>query len=198
MSSFPPLGKEVAMTWAVNQPQHRFGRQSAQATGVGASIHVGWTGMLTVLLGAWAGIVAFVGPAFGYRATTSSSWQWTTTNWLLHLVPGAMAVAAGLVLLGLVARGTSFGRGLLGLAALAVVVAGAWLVIGPALWPWFESSAAYGPFTNAQTSFANQLGANLGPGVLLAVLGGMALKETVIGHRVTSTVEPEGGGSPVA
>ena len=53
-----------------------------------------------MLVGAWAGIVAFVGPEFAYRPTSASAWQWTTANWLLHLVPGAMAVAGGLAAVG--------------------------------------------------------------------------------------------------
>jgi hypothetical protein len=47
------------------------------------------------------------------------------------------------------------------------------LVIGPALWPVFESGSPYGPAATAQTSFTNQIGANLGPGLLLVLLGAM-------------------------
>jgi hypothetical protein len=64
-------------------------------------------------------------------------------------------------------------RSMLRLAALVIIAAGAWLVIGPALWPVFESGSPYGPAATAQTSFTNQIGANLGPGLLLVVLGAM-------------------------
>jgi hypothetical protein len=172
------------MTWAVNRPRHgqRWEDATLPATGTGGAVRAGWAGLLTVLLGAWGAIVAFVGPEFGYRATATGSWQWTTTNWLLHLVPGAVGVVAGLLILSWAPGWASArARGALGLAALLTVAAGAWFVIGPALWPWFESSAAYGPASDAQTSFVNQVGANLGPGILLAVLGGMALKTATTG-----------------
>jgi hypothetical protein len=187
------------MTWAVNQPgAHRLQQPGVSTMGTSRPIHIGWAGALTVLLGAWGAIVAFVGPEFGYRATTTASWQWTTTNWLLHLVPGALAVVAGLALLGLVAGTTRLSRAVLAFAALATIVAGAWLVVGPALWPWFESSAAYGPARDAQTSFANQVGANLGPGLLLAVLGGMALKETLVAGRTITSYPAEDADQAVA
>jgi hypothetical protein len=67
----------------------------------------------------------------------------------------------------------------MGLAALLLLAAGAWFVIGPALWPTFQSSPPFATDVGAWTSFWNQLGANLGPGVLLAVLGGMALKASI-------------------
>jgi hypothetical protein len=130
-------------------------------------------GLLAALLGAWAGIVAFVGPEFGYRPTSAASWQWTTANWLLHLVPGAVAVGAGLVVLAMARAVTPASRGLLRLAALCIVCAGAWLVVGPALWPVFESGRPYAAAASAQMSFTHQIGANLGPGILLVLLGGM-------------------------
>ncbi|MCL2394597.1 MAG: hypothetical protein FWC87_07915 [Acidimicrobiaceae bacterium] len=184
------------MTWAVNHPNRQQRLGSTTWTAAGATtrpVRVPWVGFLIALLGAWAGIVAFVGPAFGYEATATSTWQWTTANWLLHLIPGAMALVAGL---GILAWTTDWGslraRGVLAIAALLAIVAGGWLVIGPALWPWFQSSPAYGPAADAGTSFLHQVGANLGPGLLLAMLGGMALKTALAARRMA------GGGEPVA
>jgi hypothetical protein len=120
-----------------------------------------------------------VGPSFGYQPTSATTWQWTTNNWLLHLLPAAVAFAAGLMILSVTParRAAAVTSGsLLGLAALLLIASGAWFVIGPALWPTFQSSQAFATGTTAWTSFWNQLGANLGPGVLLAVFGGMALK----------------------
>jgi hypothetical protein len=122
----------------------------------------------------------FVGPYFGYRPTSATTWQWTTNNWLLHLLPGAVAVVGGLMVLAASPLRRAGRAGApLGLAALLLVAAGAWFVIGPALWPTFQSSPPFATGTGAWTSFWNQLGANLGPGVLLAALGGMALKASL-------------------
>ena len=46
-------------------------------------IRIGAMATLVILLGAWAALVAFIGPSFDYQATSTSSWRWTTTNWLL-------------------------------------------------------------------------------------------------------------------
>jgi hypothetical protein len=152
-----------------------------------------------MLLAAWGGIAAFVGPEFGYRPTTASSWQWTTTNWLLHLVPGAVGVAAGLLIMSR-APARAGSRGLQWLGALGALVAGAWFVLGPSAWPIFESSPAYHAAFSARAEFLNHLGANLGPGFLLAVLGGMALKTglTNLPGAVAAPSAPMGAAVPTA
>ncbi|MGH9055959.1 MAG: hypothetical protein ACRDYY_08885, partial [Acidimicrobiales bacterium] len=135
------------MTVAVNQPSHGrlFGRSGVvTSTGVRATVRplgVSGVGLLGLLLAAWGGISVFVGPLFGYDPTTTSAWDWTTQNWLLHLIPGACGVFAGLVILGS-APGRRVGRiggGGIGLAALLMLGAGIWFVIGPAVWPLFET-----------------------------------------------------------
>jgi hypothetical protein len=145
-------------------------------------------GVLIAFLGAWVAVVAFVGPEFGYRATASASWQWTTTNWLLHLLPGAVAVLAGLIILGRAHSGS--GRGV-GFAGLLAALAGAWLILGPSLWPWLEASHAYLPTADAGTSFLRQAGANLAPGILLVAFGSMVLRAAHPG-RVRALVGADG------
>jgi hypothetical protein len=130
----------------------------------------------------------FVGPDFGYRPTSAGTWVWTTQNWLLHLLPGAVAVFAGLMILSASPSRRHDGTGApIGLAALLLIASGAWFVIGPALWATFESGQPFATGTSAETSFLNQLGSSLGPGLLLAVLGGMALKAVMA--RPAATVE---------
>jgi hypothetical protein len=159
-------------------------------------IRIGAMATLVILLGAWAALVAFIGPSFDYQATSTSSWQWTTTNWLLHLVPGAVAFAGGLLILALWPRTSAAARGLYRLVTLAVVAAGAWLVIGPAVWPVIESSSAYGPSDSAWTSFLHQVGANLGPGLLIVFLAGMLLE--AMAAKVATTRVATTAVSPVA
>jgi hypothetical protein len=180
------------MTLAVDQPQHRheWVRRSEVVTpsGIRATVRplgAAGVGLMSALLGAWAALCVFIGPYFDYRPTSATTWQWTTNNWLLHLLPGAVALAAGLMIMTLSPVRRAGGvRSALGLAALLLAAAGAWFVIGPALWPTFQSSPAYATGTGVWTSFWNQLGANLGPGVLLAFLGGMALKAGIARPRV--------------
>ncbi|MHB1535583.1 MAG: hypothetical protein ACYC1D_13435, partial [Acidimicrobiales bacterium] len=141
--------------------------------------------MFTLLVGAWGAIIAFIGPLIGYRADGSHSWTWTTNHWLLHLVPGAVAVVAGLMILSRAGGRRATTRSPFGLAGLLAVVAGAWFVIGPALWPVFESGPVFGPAGSHIAAFANAAGSSLGPGLLLAVLGGMALKSVTRDREVS-------------
>lgn len=191
------------MTWTIEQTQRhrRFVRnrrmETLPAVGVRAwarPLGAAGVGLWTLLLAAWGGISVFVGPLFGYRPTSSSAWDWTMQNWLLHLVPGAVGVFAGLVMLGTMGSRGEGRRGVLGLASLLTVAAGAWFVIGPAAYHWFESTAAFAQAGSARRDFLNQLGSNLGPGVLLAVLGGMALKAGTANPKVV--LERDGEAPP--
>ena len=190
------------MTWAIDHPRHGHGtrRRSAVMTDTGVlaaarPIGASVVGVLTALAAAWGGISAFVGPEFGYQPTAQQSWIWSTPNWLLHLVPGAVGLFAGLLILGLSpARGVGRQSGLT-FAALVAMACGAWFVIGPAVWPMFESSSPYMTGVSDSTNFVNQLGANLGPGLVLALLAGMALKAGISVPRV-SLVQEEVAVSP--
>ena len=174
------------MALALEHPRrHRwFGRRRAVERGVapaGAAARVhplgaGGVGLWTVLLAAWGGISVFVGPLFGYHPTSQTSWDWTTQNWLLHALPGAAGVLAGLMMLGMIgARG--FGRRSgISLAAVLALAGGAWFVIGPVAYRIIASGTAYAQSSSAWDNFWHQIGANLGPGVMLLMLGGMALK----------------------
>jgi hypothetical protein len=151
-------------------------------------------GLLGALVGAWGAISVFVSPDFGYQPTSTSSWSWTTQNWLLHLVPGAVAVFAGVAIMSVTPRrrrGSGLGAPI-GLAALLMAAAGAWFVIGPALWATFESGQPFAAGTSAGTSFVNQVGSSLGPGLLLALLAGMALK-AVMARPAVAAVDPMAG-----
>ena len=177
------------MAWAIDQPKRQYWRRSQVVAPGGARVSArplgaGAIGFLTVLVAAWAGISAFVGPDFGYRPTTASAWHWTTANWLLHLVPGAVGVFAGLLMLGATASAGAGRRSGYTFAALGALAAGAWLVLGPAAWGTFESSHPFAPATGAMANFVNQVGANLGPGILLALFAGMALKAGIASPAV--------------
>ena len=183
------------MAWTVDHPQRRHGwryQEQAARVRIYRPLSVAGMAMLGLLVGAWAGIVAFVGPDFGFRPTTYSSWQWTTNNWLLHLIPGAVAVGAGLIVMASARASTAGARGLIRLAVLAMMAAGTWLVIGPALWPVFESSPPYGVASSARLSFAHQVGVNLGPGIILVALASMILEAVAVSR--TPTVEKALGG----
>jgi hypothetical protein len=90
-------------------------------------------GMLLMLLGAWAFFVPLVGPYFDFGFFTDSSWSFSARHWELLMLPGIAIFAGGLLL-------TMPSRALGSLGALLALVGGAWLLVGPSLFPlWTES-----------------------------------------------------------
>jgi hypothetical protein len=124
-------------------------------------------GLLVMLLGAWSGIVSFVGPTFGFSADGTGSWDWNLAHGLLFLVPGAAAFVAGLVLM-------LGDRSLRGMAGLLAALSGAWLVVGPLAWRVLEGSTFF-VGASPLRSLAYWVGYSLGPGALLIGFGAFAL-----------------------
>ena len=134
-------------------------------------------GLLTALLGAWAGLSVLVGPSFGWSPDGSPSWHWSLIHAALHVAPGGAALVAGVAMVAIVpkaARGA--GQSGAALAGLLAILAGAWLVVGPSEWPVLKSTQqiVFAPASPLR-SFTYVVGANLGPGLLLAVTGTFAL-----------------------
>jgi hypothetical protein len=136
-------------------------------------------GIGAIVVGAWAAIVPFVGPMFGYTLGLSASWKLTADHLYLQLAPGAAGVLAGLVFLAFVPGRdrVSYWRGVAVVAGLLAAAAGAWLVIGPDAYTVIRHVGANGRTlpTRSLASLATQVGYYHGPGVLLAVFGGMAI-----------------------
>ncbi|HEV7204431.1 MAG TPA: hypothetical protein VGN18_07445 [Jatrophihabitans sp.] len=90
-----------------------------------------FSGFLLVILGAWAALIPFIGPAFNvaYTPMADSTWHWTSERGWLEVLPGAVAFLGGLLLL----RSTS--RLVTSLGAWLGAAAGAWLLVGPTLAP---------------------------------------------------------------
>lgn len=88
-----------------------------------------------MLLGLWGGLIPFVGPYFDYAFGPNSTWHYTTDRLWLNILPGAVALIAGLRLL--TARSRSASR----LGGWLAVLAGTWFVIGPAVSLTWETGA---------------------------------------------------------
>ena len=108
--------------------------------------------IFVTLVGAWGGIVPFVGGLFGFSADGSVSWHWSLIHAVLWLAPGAVAFVIGLAMLAQVPRVesgmTRFGSAWTGLIA---AICGAWFVIGPLAWPAIEPSICSGAFSKCAT-----------------------------------------------
>jgi hypothetical protein len=91
------------------------------------------SGLLIMVLGVWGALIPFVGPYFDYSFGINTTWHFTTDRLWLNILPGALAVIAGLLLLRAATRMAGILAGWLG------VIAGAWFVVGPAVSTTWES-----------------------------------------------------------
>jgi hypothetical protein len=167
-------------------------------------IGIGTVGVLTVLISAWGGIVPFIGPAFGYSADGAGSWHWSLTHAVLGLVPGAIGVVVGLLILAEI-RGIDVGRGRMSLtmAGMIALLCGAWFVVGPVAWPVVSTHGAYFVTASPLRELANQAGYALGTGVILVGCGAFAigwasrhqLKATAVGSETDPVSTGAGPGA---
>ena len=155
------------------------------------------TGLLLMLVAAWGGIVAFVGPTFDFdMGDTTRAWVWNENHWTLHAAPGVVGVVGGLLL----AIGTPWALGRLG--ALLALASGVWFVLGPTLEPLWHSSGAgtsglVGPNGTTLHRVLEAIGYHYGTGVVMVMLASFALgllafapRAVAADRRVTTQPEP--------
>lgn len=126
-------------------------------------------GLLLIVLGAWGGIVAYVGPRIGFRMDGASAWAWTTSRWELHAAPGAAVVVGGLLLLAAAPRVIArFG-------AMLALLGGMWLVVGPLFASmWLGSGAETQLASSTLSQAARPLGFHYGTGLLIVAAAAYA------------------------
>jgi hypothetical protein len=98
------------------------------------------SGFLILLLGIWGGLIPFVGPYFHYAMHSNEHWQWFADRFWLEVLPGAVAVIGGFLLM------TGSTRATMSLGGLAALAAGLWFVIGPNVsMLWNDGAITVGP-----------------------------------------------------
>jgi hypothetical protein len=145
-------------------------------------------GFLLMLLGAWAAIIPFVGPYFGYAYTPDKAWAYTSGRLWLSVLPGAAAFLGGLLVLAS-DRAAAFG-------AFLAVLGGIWLVIGQPVnafalagkgisagAPIATVGAVFGP---PGMRFVETLGFFYGAGIVIIFLAAVALGEVVVARMAAS------------
>lgn len=130
----------------------------------------GLTGLLLVLLGAWGGLIAFIGPYFHYAYTPATAWTYTSDRLWLEILPGAAVFLGGLIILLTAARHVAM------FGALLAAAAGAWFALGQLLSPLWNHVPMGGSPAAAGTTMriAEQLGFFSGLGVVIVFLAGIA------------------------
>jgi hypothetical protein len=139
------------------------------------------SGVLLVLLGAWGALIPFVGPYFHYAYTPDAAWTYTTGRLWMEVVPGAVTVVGGIILLSSATRPVAmFGAEL-------AAVAGAWFALGKILTPIWTTTSALNPGFPVGGTIGQpleQIGFFTGLGVVIVFIGALALgRLTVIGVR---------------
>jgi hypothetical protein len=84
-------------------------------------------GILIIVLGVWGALIPFVGPYFHYAFGNNDTWHYSSNRLWLDILPGALAVVGGVLLLTSSRRSTGVLGGWLAVAA------GAWFAIGPSV-----------------------------------------------------------------
>jgi hypothetical protein len=146
-------------------PSHR------DRVGVG-SVKLAVIGVVAIVTSAWGGIVPYVGPIFGFSADGSGSWYWNAAHAVLALIPGALGVFLGFVVME-EARGAAVGRRrmTLTIAGTLLALCGAWFAIGPFAWPALSSAVSYFGAGSHLRALAYIIGYGVGPGVVLVGCG---------------------------
>jgi hypothetical protein len=138
----------------------------------GASVGLILGGFLAFLISAWAGIVPFAGPVFGFSADGSASWTWNEVHALGAVVPGAVGMAACVIVMVCARRPMGLqSAGSLATAGFVLFLCGAWLAAVPVVWPVLVGT--YFHAASPSMTLAHWMGYSSGPGVLLAGFGGL-------------------------
>jgi hypothetical protein len=138
------------------------------------------SGVLLVLLGAWGGLIAFVGPYFHYAYTPDSAWSYTSGRLWLEVLPGAGAVVGGLIALASASRPVAM------FGAWLAAISGAWFALGAIIGhAWAGSGLTAGtPVGGTLTRVVEQIGFFTGLGVVIVFLAALALgRLSVVGIR---------------
>jgi hypothetical protein len=98
------------------------------------------SGGIVLLLGLWAGLVPFIGPYFNFAMHTDQTWHWFADRGWLEVLPGAVAVLGGMLMI----RGGT--RSSISLGAMLGLAAGLWFVAGPVVSTlWNHGAVTVGP-----------------------------------------------------
>ena len=127
------------------------------------------SGIGLMLLGAWGAIIPFIGSHFNYTYTPDHSWDWTSGRGYLEVLPGALAVLAGLGLIITKHRATG------SIFAWFGVLAGAWFVVGPLIAPTWDANAVGTPVGGTRMTAVEQIGIFFGLGAAIVLLAATAV-----------------------
>ena len=183
MSSLPidPVTEQLPVTLPAGRPDAR-GAPGAPVVHLPITVAgIGVAAVLTLLVGAWTGVVPFAGPRFGFAPAGATPWHWRFVDGTLSAVPGAVAVLGAIVMLiALFRTRIGAGRVLLVLAGTLTASAGAWTIVGPWALPLVSNVGSPYAHVAGVQDFGRLVGYHLGPGVVLV---GTGVAAAVLGNQ---------------
>jgi hypothetical protein len=150
------------------------------------------SGLLLVILGVWGGLIPFVGPYFGYEFGSDQAWVMSWNRFWLDVLPAAVLVLSGLMLMGSANRVSGILGGWLG------VCAGAWYVVGPTVATLWDGTNPIGaPIGSDFVQVIELLGYFYALGAVAIAVSAMALgRMSIVGVRDVEIVEQRRSGEP--
>ena len=138
------------------------------------------SGVLIMLLGIWGALIPFVGPYFDYSFGTNSTWHYTTDRLWLNILPGALALLGGALLVMAATRVAGMMAGWL------AVLAGAWFVVGPSVsLTWESGPGPIGrPLFGSTRQMLELVGYFYGLGALIVALGAFSFGRFSAARRI--------------
>ncbi len=147
----------------------------------------GLCGFLLVLLGLWGGLIPLVGPYFHFGYSPDKAWSYSSGRLYLSILPGAVTLVAGLIVMSTRSRTAGVFGGFLAAAA------GAWFAVGGLIMAALhQTSVTPGqPIGLAATAAAptwrvtgEELGLFYGLGVVVVFFGALAIgRFSMLGAR---------------
>ena len=128
------------------------------------------SGVLLVLLGLWGALIPFVGPYFRYAYSPDRAWHVTAGRLWLEVLPGAVTLACGVVVL------ISRLRPVAVFAAWLAALAGAWFAVGTVVAAhWTTLPTAGAPVGGSARMALEQIGYFIGLSVVIVFVAALAL-----------------------
>jgi hypothetical protein len=153
-----------------------------------------FSGVMLILLGAWGGLIPFVGPYFHYAYTPpNTAWHFTLVRLWLEVLPGAAVVLGGVLVT------LSASRLIAGGGAILAALGGGWFVVGGEvnrLWPHLGVPGAPAGISVTRRVL-EELGFFTGLGVVIVFFAALALGRCSVAVFQDAGAAADDGGYPV-
>jgi hypothetical protein len=148
------------------------------------------SGVLLILLGAWGALIPFIGPYFQFAYTPDAAWTFTAGRFWLSILPGAVTMIGGLILLISAFRPAAM------VGAILAGAAGVWFAVGSLIAPLWTGYGTVGPYAIPAALYpgtptggpihvvAEQLAFFTGLGLVILAIAAVAFgRLTIVGAR---------------